>query len=451
MLFGDARADQAANSQETPPAGQVEPGAGAWKTWVLRSGDQLRLPAPPDTAGTAAELAQVQALASQRDAARNTIRFWDAGAPNYRWNELALSKLPAAPGTNGPPGAQAFRGMALLSVAVYDAMVAAWDSKYAYGRPRPGALDPSLTTAVPTPASPSYPSEHAVAAGAAATVLTYLLPAEAPLFAEKAEEAARSRLLAGVQYPSDVQAGLELGRAVAARVIERAKADGSDAIWTGAVPTGPGYWVGTTPFEPLAGTWQPWALASGSQFRPGPPPAVDSPELAADVDELRGFQRTFDSNRVAFRWAPTTAVLWPALADQKVFESRLDANPPRAARVYALTSVAAYDAFIAMLDAKYAYWAIRPHQLDPSLAPLFPVPPHPSYPSGHSAILGAAFATLGHLFPPDAGYFAAQAEQVAASRIWAGLHFRTDCEVGLAQGRAVAQTVIERARADGAD
>ena len=271
------------------------------------------------------------------------------------------------------------------------------------------------------------------------------------MFAEKAEEAARSRLLAGVQYPSDVQAGLELGRAVAARVIERAKADGSDAIWTGSVPTGPGYWVGTTPFEPLAGTWQPWALASGSQFRPGPPPAVDLPELAADVDELRGFQRTFDSNRVAFRWAPTTAVLWPALADQKVFESRLDANPPRAARVYALTSVAAYDAFIAMLDAKYAYWAIRPHQLDPSLAPLFPVPPHPSYPSGHSAILGAAFATLGHLFPPDAGYFAAQAEQVAASRIWAGLHFRSDCEVGLAQGRAVAQTVIERAQADGAD
>ena len=165
VLFGDARADQAANSQETPPARQVEPGAGAWKTWVLRSGDQLRLPAPPDTAGTAAELAQVQALASQRDAARNTIRFWDAGAPNYRWNELALSKLPAAPGTNGPPGAQAFRGMALLSVAVYDAMVAAWDSKYAYGRPRPGVLDPSLTPAVPTPASPSYPSEHAVAAG----------------------------------------------------------------------------------------------------------------------------------------------------------------------------------------------------------------------------------------------------------------------------------------------
>jgi membrane-associated phospholipid phosphatase len=450
VLFGAARADRAASSQ--PAAGLVEPGAGAWRTWVLRSGDQVRLPAPPDAAATDAELAQVRALASQRDAAAlDTIRFWDAGPPNYRWNELALSKLPAAPGANGAPGAQGFRGMALLSVAVYDALVAAWDSKYAFGRPRPGARDPSLATGVPTPASPSYPSEHAVAAGAAAAVLAYLLPDDAPLFAEKAEEAARSRVLAGVQYPSDVRAGLELGRAVAARVIERAQGDGSDAVWTGAVPPGPGSWTGATPFEPLAGTWRPWALAAGSQFRPGPPPAADSPELAAELAELKGFQRTFESNRLAFRWAPTSAVLWPPLADQKVFEHHLDANPPRAARVYALTSVAAYDAFIAMMDAKYAYWAIRPHQLDPSIAPLFPVPPHPSYPSGHAAILGAAFATLGRLFPRDAGFFGAQAEQMAASRGWAGLHFRTDCEAGLELGHAVARTVLERAQGDGAD
>lgn len=79
---------------------------------------------------------------------------------------------------------------------------------------------------------------------------------------------------------------------------------------------------------------------------------------------------------------------------------------------------------------------------------IFPVPPHPSYPSGHSAILGAAFETLGHLFPRDAAWFKAQAEQMAQSRMWAGLHFRSDNEVGLAQGRAVGQVVIERARTD---
>jgi len=56
-----------------------------------------------------------------------------------------------------------------------------------------------------------------------------------------------SKLLAGIQYPSDVTTGLELGRRVAALVIERAKSDGSDAVFKGQIPTGPGYWKGTDP------------------------------------------------------------------------------------------------------------------------------------------------------------------------------------------------------------
>jgi membrane-associated phospholipid phosphatase len=84
---------------------------------------------------------------------------------------------------------------------------AAWDSKYAYNRPRPLSLDPALDAAVGTPSNPSYPSEHAVAAGAAATVLEYLFPQDAPTFEHLAQEAAASRVQAGVQYPSDVDAG----------------------------------------------------------------------------------------------------------------------------------------------------------------------------------------------------------------------------------------------------
>src|SRR5262249_3123872 len=76
-------------------------------------------------------------------------------------------------------------------------------------------------------------------------------------FAAKAEEAGRSRVLAGVQYPSDISAGLELGRRVAARVIERGKGDGSDTKWTGSVPTGPGKWNGTNPILPQMATWKP--------------------------------------------------------------------------------------------------------------------------------------------------------------------------------------------------
>src|SRR5262245_54864170 len=116
-------------------------------------------------------------------------------------------------------GAANSRPFALLSVAIYDATIAAWDSKYHYKRARPSQLDPSLSTLVPNPESPSYPSEHAAVAGAASEVLAYLFPAQAKFYRDKAEEAGRSRLLAGVQYSSDVQAGLDLGRAVANLVI----------------------------------------------------------------------------------------------------------------------------------------------------------------------------------------------------------------------------------------
>src|SRR5207249_7209441 len=104
---------------------------------------------------------------------------------------------------------------------------------YFYDRRRPSERDRSLNTALPVPDSPSYPSEHAATAQAAATVLAYFLPAEAQSFQTMAEQAGWSRVLAGVQYPSDYYAGLALGRKVAEKVIAKAKLDGSDAVWTG--------------------------------------------------------------------------------------------------------------------------------------------------------------------------------------------------------------------------
>src|SRR5438067_9613985 len=97
------------------------------------------------------------------------------------------------------------------------------------------------------PDSPSYPSEHAATAQAAAAVLAYMLPAEAQSFQTMAEQAGWSRVLAGVQYPSDYYAGLALGKRVAEQVIAKSKLDGSDAVWTGTVPTGACKWIGTNP------------------------------------------------------------------------------------------------------------------------------------------------------------------------------------------------------------
>lgn len=451
---GEVRAQPAADdSRSNAVAGQIEPQAGTWKTWILATGSQVRPAAPPDAATSRVEVQQLKALAAQGDsAARDQIAFWDTGAPSYRWNELAVSEaLKHNLNSN-----YALRALALVHVAIADAMVAAWDAKYAYQRPRPSELDGSLATAVPNPASPSYPSEHAAAAGAAAAVLAYLFPDGAQAFADKAEEAGRSRLFAGVQYPSDVASGFELGRAVAALVIERGKADGSDAMWTGSVPAEPGHWNGTNPILPLAGTWKTWVLASGSELRPGPPPAHDSAEEAAELVELKNFQRAPKTNADAFFWeygsgGTRNYWFWNEQTTKKVLEYRLDANPPRAARAYAVEAVAAHDAAVACWDAKYAYWAIRPFQLDPTLQTLFPTPNHPSYPAAHGSLSSAAAAALAYLFPRDARALNALADEAGESRIWAGIHFRSDVTTGLALGRAVAAKVTGRARGDGSE
>jgi len=428
----------------SPP---VEPQAGQWQTWVVSDITTVRSPAPPDQAATREELLELKTLAGQQDATtRAQVAYWDAGAPSYRWIEIALNQFKSKP----LPPLRIARGLSLMNVAIYDATVVAWDAKYTYNRPRPSALDGTLTPLLAVPNSPSYPSEHAVAAGAAATILGYLYPDDAPTFQAKAEEAAHSRLLAGVQYSSDVAAGLELGRQVARLVIERAKTDGSDAQWDGAMPTEPGHWTGEKPVEPLGGTWQPWVLASGDELRPPPPFAHDSPEKAVELQEVKTFTRTWQTNQKALYNQTFEGIFtgWYDNAHLRIFEYKLDGNPPQAARIYALMSVTHYDAQIACWDAKYAYWAPRPFQLDPELVTPFPSPNHPSYPAAHGCASGAITDALAYLFPAEAASIQARADEAAMSRLWAGIHYRSDIETGLALGRAVAQKVIDHAQQD---
>ena len=136
------------------------------------------------------------------------------------------------------------------------------------------------------------------------------------------------------------------------------------------------------------------------------------------------------------------------LTDRKIFEERLDANPPAAARVYALESITVFDVYVACWDAKFTYWAPRPTMVDPTVTTLFPNPPHPSYPSAHSCVTSAAMAMLGHLFPRDAAALTRIADEAAESRIGAGIHFRSDLVAGLDIGRAVAALVVQRAQSD---
>jgi membrane-associated phospholipid phosphatase len=428
--------------------GQVEPDAGRWRTWVISSGQDYRVPPPPDAAETRAELRSLADLvANNNPQTMEQIAHWDAGAPAYRWMDLISSRLFAGTPTSAYP----HRVYTYVALAMYDATVAAWDSKYFYNRPRPSQLDHKLPTAVTVPNSPSYPSEHAAAAQAAASVLAYFLPAEAQSFQSMAEASGWSRVLAGVQYPSDYQAGLALGARVAAQVIAKARADGSDAAWTGTVPTGPCRWIGTNPVNVTGGSWSPLLLSSPSQFRPAVPPSCDSPQVLAEAATVRSFPRTFGTNYKAFYWqSPEGLNSWSyRYADKWMFEDDLMQNPPRVARVYALLAAVQFDAFIASQDGKFTYWYIRPHQLDPGITPIFPVPNHPSYPSNHSTFSTARAAIAAYLFPARADFIRALGKEAGDSRIWAGIHYPMDNVAGVQLGTSVAQLFIAWGQNDG--
>jgi membrane-associated phospholipid phosphatase len=445
---GGGNCDSSPHMSCRPSDSQVEPKAGKWRTWVISSGRDYRVPPPPGHRETKAELRFLADLIRDNDAqVRQQIAFWDAGAPAYRWIDLINERILAGTPTTAYP----HRVYTYVALAMYDATVAAWESKYFYKRSRPSEVDRHLPTALPVPNSPSYPSEHAAAAQAAASVLSHLLPAEAQTFQTMAEQAGWSRVLAGLQYPSDYHAGLALGRAVAEKVIEKARADGSDAEWTGTVPTGACKWIGTNPANVTAANWTPLLLSSPSQFRPAPPPACDSPEVLAETAVVRNFPRTFVTNYKAYYWQSPEGIYQFVYryADKWISEDRLDQNPPRVARAYALIGAVLFDAWIASQDGKYTYWYLRPHQLDPAIVPLFPVPNHPSYPSNHSTFSTARTDILAYLFPTRADFIRAVGKEAGDSRIWAGIHYPMDNSAGVQLGRSIAQVFISWAQNDG--
>jgi hypothetical protein len=331
----------------------------------------------------------------------------------------------------------------LLGVAIYDATVAAWDSKYAYKRLRPYATDRRVKAFLPKPESPSYPCEYSVAAGAAVTIISHFYPGLTDSVTHMAHQLMQSRIAAGMAFPADTHAGFELGKKIAEKEIEYTKDFVYQAAWDGKMPEGPGFWKGKYAMFPLAGKNKTVVLDSGSEFRPAPPP-----DFAKDMAEMKNFKRTFSSNANAFFWA--SQGFWNESLDKKIFEYNLHLDPPRAARLYAITAIGYYDGFVACWDAKYTYWGIRPNQYDTTYHSLVPTPPFPGYPSGHAAVSGVMAELFSYFFPADRSYFQQKAKDAAESRFQAGIHFRTDNEVALELGKKVADKIIEKVKMDGA-
>jgi hypothetical protein len=271
---------------------------------------------------------------------------------------------------------------------------------------------------------------------------------------ELARDLERAR--AGSRGAELTTAGQRLGEDVAARVNAWAPPSAIlFAPWNGTIPTGPGKWYSAPGVPPIGIQMthaRPWLLDSASQFRPAPPPAFGSAAHLAALEEVRRVarERTPEQTKLAQKWNSVDPwAPWNETASAAL--RRHHASDAEAARVFAVLNAAASDAIIACFEAKYYYWTIRPSQADTTivLADSVDLPNFPSYPSGHACSAGAFDAVLGHYFPEERAAFSRIAEEQAMSRLYGGIHYRFDDDVGLSLGRVVGRNAVERERRGG--
>jgi PAP2 superfamily len=429
-----------------------------WRPLLLATPSDARS-GPTVAIGSAEDRAELdELLARQAGSTRLTdqIEYWTAVPTPVRWNEILLAAVRKAK-TNP---VRVSRTLALLNAAMYDAIIAACDAKVAHRRASPAQRDGRIKALAPPDDLSSHASVDAAIATAAVAVLRTIYPDRQATFEKHRAELLEVRRTVGAHTESDIMAGVRIGETVGALAVERSDADGATAFWQGAIPEGPGNWKPAKPFrndqptEALAGTWRPWLMGRGSDLRPGPPPAFGSPEWQAEADEVVrvNAELTDDQIRIARLWADGGGTDTPpghwmriaiALADRE------DLSTPATARVLAHLAIAEADAFIACWDAKFTYWSGRPTGLIPGFASTIITPNFPAYISGHSTLSGASSVVLAAFFPADADTLTAQAEEAAVSRLYGGIHWRSDNEVGLEVGRAIGALAVARVQRDG--
>jgi hypothetical protein len=207
--------------------------------------------------------------------------------------------------------------------------------------------------------------------------------------------------------------------------------------------------VGKNPLEPLQGTWKPWLMTRGDEFRPGPPPAFGSPEFQEELALLKRINSspTPSQRAIAIKtaanffdhvWAPSYAL---------VRRERL--SVPREVRLLAPSAALQFDAYIAAHDTKYTYWRLRPSMADTTIVPLIPVPNHPAYVSNAAIIFSAVAELVGYMSPQDAAHWQYLGEEAGLSRVYAGIHYPSDERAGNQMGKSLAALAIERDRLNG--
>ena len=259
------------------------PGPGVWRSaapfaaeqfadmvpWVIEEPDQFRPNGPPAlTSGRyLTDFNEVKTLGSASSTLRSRDQtvfsiFWNSSTAPAIWNQVAVSLLENDDddGDHGKHGSgrssrtlvQNARALALLNLAMADAVIGCWDAKLHYNFWRPIAAireadtdgnpatvpDTAWTPLIGTPSHPDYPSGHSCVSGAAGAILADLfgertrlsIPSDNMLgvtrshrsFLAALEEVKNARIYGGIHFRSACDDGQAIGRGVADYVLENA-------------------------------------------------------------------------------------------------------------------------------------------------------------------------------------------------------------------------------------
>jgi hypothetical protein len=355
--------------------------------------------------------------------------------------------------------------LSYVQAAVYDADVAIEGRYQPYG----------FSLFAPPGASPA-----AAVAAAAHDMLAYEFPDQ-----KAALDGLYATSLAGIPDGQAKTDGVSVGQAAAMGVIATRSNDGRNAptpVYGTPGPVIPGQWQVVPPATaaqtPWVGSMHPFLLRSASQFRPGPPPALNSWTFKRDLAETQAFgakASTAQTTLVRTQAQTDTAYFWNANVINQFNQALRDLatrhgmDLSETTHLLAMGDLVVTDAGIACFDAKYTYLFWRPYtairSADPDWLPLLNTPNHPEYPSAHGCVTGAltqVIATALGTNHVDVDIPGAQGgastltttrhfqtvgdidSQIIDARVWIGFHFRSSVSAGLDVGNQVASWTLKR-------
>lgn len=400
-------------------------------------------------------------LKMTRLASLMTLSLLGAGAANATnahanavvdWNEIAMTAVTAQ-----RPGPQSMLDTALVHIAVHDAVQSIENRFEPYNVAIKGARG----------------SRSAAVAAAAHGVLIGMYKGTNQ---EVDVDNAYHQYVANRGLYGDP--GLEVGRAVAARILPLRRATPTDyPPFKGG--TAIGQWrpdvADGSMVTPWLGATDPFTLTGPARFRADPPPALTSEKYRKDYDEVKALGsmnskvRTAEQTDLGHFYNDNFFNQWNRVL--RSIAKRYSLNTGDSARLFALANMAAADALITCWDSKTHYAIWRPSTAihygdadgnpmtagDPSWQPLTPNPSYPDYTSGANNLIGAMTRTMELFFGTDRKAFEvtslnanvvkktrvyrrfsdASADAVEA-RIYLGIHFRFADVAARTQGRQVA-------------